>query len=121
MLEWQQHKRQRGPDITLRFAVVLAAALTGLAAPAHAQSPCPEGRTFSGECVKPDLARTMRKSAIIYSLPKFSHTAPPLLPSEDGEYYVPPDYNEMHQLFGVGAASVDCAVVFVRGHAVACR
>jgi hypothetical protein len=83
---------------------------------AIAQTRCPEGRTFSGECVKPELAKTMRKSAIVYSLPKFSYTAPPMLPSEDGTYAVPPDYNELRQLFCVGAPPI-----VLSGPGVNCR
>jgi len=70
------------------------------AAPAPAQPACPEGRTFSGQCVSPSLAQAMRRQTFVYTQPKFSYTAPPWLPSQDGEYYVPRDYNEIRTLFG---------------------
>jgi hypothetical protein len=70
------------------------------------QTACPEGRTFSGACVNAGLAQSMRKQAIVFSLPKFSYTAPPLLPREDGEYYVPRDYHELRTLFGAESAVV---------------
>ena len=73
-------------------------------APSFAQAVCPEGRTFSGACVNADLAQNMRKQAIIFSLPKFSYTAPPLLPRDDGEYYIPRSYHELRSLYGVESA-----------------
>jgi hypothetical protein len=87
-------------------ALIAVAALLGTApaAPSLAQPACPEGRTFAGECVKADLAQKMRTQAIIYSLPKFSYTAPPLLPREDGEYYIPRSYHELRSLYGVESA-----------------
>lgn len=83
-------------------SLVLIAGLMAFALPAQAQQICPEGRTFSGACVKPALAQSMRKQTLVYTQPKFSYTAPALLPSEDGEYYVPRDYNEIRNLFGGG-------------------
>lgn len=99
-----------------RLVALGAAALVLSATSPLAAERCLEGRTFSGACVKPDLAKTMRKAAIVYSLPKFSYTAPPVLPSEDGEYALPPDYNELKQLFCVGAPAL-----VLTGPGVACR
>ncbi len=99
----------------LAAAIMMTVSLAGPLT-ARAQTVCPEGRTFSGACVKPDLAQTMRKSAIVYSLPKFSYTEPPVLPSEDGVYAVPRDYNELRQLFCIGAPSI-----LVTGPGVTCK
>jgi hypothetical protein len=76
------------------------------ATPSSAQTACAEGRTFAGACVNVGLAQSMRKQAIIFSLPKFSYTAPPLLPREDGEYYILRDYHELQLLFGAENAVV---------------
>ena len=71
--------------------------------PVRAQRVCPEGRTFSGECVKADLAQSMRKQTIVYTQPKFSYSAPPILPIEDWAYYLPRHHHELRGLFGIGA------------------
>ena len=76
-------------------------------APVSAQKFCAEGMTFSGACVKPDLAEAMRKQTFAYTQPKFSYTAPPQLPSEDGAYFVPRDYNETRTIFG-GSSVPSC-------------
>ena len=89
----------KGSTSLLAIAGLMAAVL-----PVQAQQFCPEGKTFSGACVKADLAQSMRKQTLVYTQPKFSYTAPPHLPSEDGEYYVPRDYNEIRTLFGPGTA-----------------
>jgi hypothetical protein len=56
---------------------------------ANAQVKCPEGKTSQGECVNPALAITMRQSAIIFSQPKISQTAFPILPTADRLYRYP--------------------------------
>jgi hypothetical protein len=43
---------------------------------------CPEGRTAGGQCVNAALADAMRQIAIIFSQPKLSQTAYPVLPSD---------------------------------------
>jgi hypothetical protein len=53
------------------------------------RDPCREGRTFSGECVNAGLAESMRQTAIIFSQPKLSQTAYPVLPGEDWLYRYP--------------------------------
>ena len=85
------------------FTIAMLSA--ALAAPAQGQTVCPEGRTFSGQCVSAKLAQDMRRQTFVYTQPKFSYTAPPWLPSQDGEYYVPRDYNEIRSLFGPAAAT----------------
>jgi hypothetical protein len=85
-----------------RLAMSAAIVLPALCGAAQAGPFCPEGRTFSGECVNVGLAQSMRKQAIAFSLPKMSYTAPPQLPQDDGEYVILRDYNELRRLFGVG-------------------
>jgi hypothetical protein len=80
------------------IAVVLAA---GLSSPAFAQPRCPEGRTLSGACVKPDLAESVRKTVMVFTQPKISQTAPSVLPSEDGTYAPLRDANELRRTFGI--------------------
>jgi hypothetical protein len=54
-----------------------------------AQTPCPEGRTGSGQCVNPGLAQSARRAAVIFAQPKLSYTAFPVLPSNDSLYRYP--------------------------------
>ena len=51
--------------------------------------PCREGRTLSGECVNAGLAESMRQTAVIFSQPKLSLTAYPVLPGDDWHYRYP--------------------------------
>jgi hypothetical protein len=51
--------------------------------------PCREGRAISGECVNAGLAESMRQTAIIFSQPKLSLTAYPVLPGDDWLYRYP--------------------------------
>ena len=85
-----------------RLALSAALVVPVLCGAADARPFCPEGRTLSGECVNVNLAQAMRSQAIAFSLPKMSYTAPPQLPSEDGNFIPMPDYNELRRLFGVG-------------------
>ena len=48
---------------------------------AQAQKFCPEGRTALGACVNPLLAAGARQIAVIFSQPKISRTAYPVLPT----------------------------------------
>jgi hypothetical protein len=93
---------------------LMIAGLIATTVPGSAQRRCPEGKTFSGACVKPDLAEAMRKQTFAYTQPKFSYTAPPQLPSEDGAYYVPRDYNELRTIFGGGSSAPSCTPVTSR-------
>jgi hypothetical protein len=79
---------------------VLFAALLGTvgwlllpAGVADAQVRCLEGKTASGECVNAGLADAMRQIAIIFSQPKLSYTAYPVLPSSDSLYRYPNQLN----------------------------
>ncbi len=83
----------------LRTALVTAG-LALSSVPASAQQACPEGRTAAGKCVNADLARDMRTGTIVFSQPKLSMTNPPVLPSQDGLYYVPRDHHEIENLHG---------------------
>jgi len=61
----------------------LLAAMLILPGAAGAQGACPEGKTASGQCVNPGLAQGMQQSAVIFSQPKISFTAFPILPADD--------------------------------------
>jgi hypothetical protein len=64
-------------------ALLLASAFGGSV---QAQSICPEGKAFDGQCVNPVLSRAMRQEVIIATQPKISYTAPLNLPREDSFY-----------------------------------
>ena len=68
---------------------------------AFAQGFCPEGRTSTGACVNPQLASGVRQNVLVFTQPKISYTAPSVLPSQDGEYSVPRDTNELRYIYGV--------------------
>ena len=83
-------------------AVIFACSwLILMPASAWAQAACPEGRMASGACVDPALAKAMRKQVIIFTQPKISYAAPPLLPIEDRGYHIARDYHEMLYLFTI--------------------
>lgn len=86
-------------------SIALIAALLAVATttPARAQAVCPDGKTFSGACVKPELGESVRKQVFVFTQPKISYTAPPVLPSEDGIYSIPRDYHELQVIYGVGS------------------
>jgi len=58
-----------------------------------AQVRCLEGKTARGECVNASLATAMRQIAIIFSQPKLSDTAYPVLPSDDASFRYPNQLN----------------------------
>jgi hypothetical protein len=60
---------------------------------ADAQVRCLEGKTASGECVNVGLAATLRQIGIIFSQPKLSYTAYPVLPSDDASVRYPNQLN----------------------------
>ena len=75
-----------------RILLVSAAmAILGAASsvPSFAQPSCPEGRTASGQCVNAGLAAAIQQIGIIFSQPKISYTAFPILPSGDTQYRYP--------------------------------
>jgi hypothetical protein len=74
----------------IRTSLLAAVAcLLLLPSAANAQVKCPEGKTAAGDCVNPALAAAMRQTAIIFSQPKISQTAFPILPAEDLIYRYP--------------------------------
>jgi hypothetical protein len=75
--------------MTVHSAMCVAALIALAAGAAGAQTRCPEGRTASGDCVNPGLAGTMRQSAVIFSQPKLSATAFPILPADDWSFRYP--------------------------------
>jgi hypothetical protein len=60
-----------------------------LASGANAQSGCPQGTTATGQCVDPALAANANQAAVIFSQPKISATAFPVLPVDDFKYKYP--------------------------------
>jgi hypothetical protein len=72
------------------LAASLALALTGSAS---AQSVCTEGVAANGECVNPPTINAMRQDALIFSQPKISYTAYPVLPTVDYLYRYPDQLN----------------------------
>lgn len=68
---------------------VAIAASAAVPCAAFGQGVCPEGRAPGGECVKPQLAQAARQAAIIFSQPKLSYTAVPVMPSSDSLYRYP--------------------------------
>lgn len=81
-------------NITPLVILATTASLALFSGPSSAQTRCPEGRTSSGECVNPGLARAQRQGAIILAQPKISLTAPLQLPSQDAFY---PQATDHHQ------------------------
>lgn len=77
--------------MTRRLTINLMAmlALIALSDLCDAQVKCPEGKAFSGKCVNPALAASIRLTSVIYSQPKLSQTAFPVLPSGDLEFRYP--------------------------------
>src|SRR5437764_1367106 len=74
---------------TFALSAIACGLLSGVAV---AQNTCPDGRTASGQCVNAGLAESMRQAGVIYSQPKLSYTAYPVLPSLD---FV---FRSLHQL-----------------------
>lgn len=84
-------------------AIAALLAVATMAPLARAQALCPDGKTFTGACVKGELGESVRKQVFVFTQPKISYTAPPVLPSEDGTYAIPRDYHELQVIYGVGA------------------
>jgi hypothetical protein len=74
---------------------------------ANAQRICAEGRTAGGDCVNPVLAAGARQAAVIFSQPKISATAYPILPVLDRQYRYPnqliPDQLKMTPIGPIGS------------------
>jgi hypothetical protein len=71
------------------IALMVACAFILWPDPSCAQDRCTDGRTASGQCVNAPLAHGARQAAIIFSQPKISQTAFPVLPSADATYRYP--------------------------------
>ncbi|MBX9826773.1 MAG: hypothetical protein K2Y27_17510 [Xanthobacteraceae bacterium] len=92
--------RARRPDRRLSAAslfhgamlIALWSTLFGVV-PSGAQARCAEGRTAGGLCANPALSQAMRQTAIIFSQPKISYTAYPVMPSEDARFRYPHELN----------------------------
>jgi hypothetical protein len=87
-------------------AVMMASfSLALLAGTAAAQSTCSEGRGSNGDCVNPSLAASNRQTATIFSQPKISKTAFPVLPADDRRFRYPnqliPDQSRPAPAFSV--------------------
>jgi hypothetical protein len=80
-------------------AFSLALALIGLPAQAQQRPPCPEGRTFAGDCVEPGRAAAMRRSAVANTQLRISYMSPPWLPAHDRGLYVTKNFHEMNNIF----------------------
>ena len=101
----------RWPILLVAVAALIVAGDT-----ASAQRACPEGRTFSGECVKPGIGQAMHRQTQVYTQPKISYTAPAVMPSEDGAFAIPRDYNELIRIFSVGRPGSGTTCVPSRGN-----
>ncbi len=86
--------------ITHMIVIVCGSAVLLGVVPSHAQQKCPEGRTADGKCVNAGLALDMRTGTVAFTQPKLSMTNPPVMPYQDGQYYVPRDHHEVSNLHG---------------------
>lgn len=65
------------------FALSLALLLTSASGSmAAAGQNCSEGKTASGKCINPHLARMMRHQSVLMTQPKLSYTAPLFMPGD---------------------------------------
>ena len=70
-------------------ALIVAGSMALLASLVHAQVRCTMGKAASGDCVNEAMARSALQAAVIFSQPKISFTAYPVLPSADRLYRYP--------------------------------
>jgi hypothetical protein len=84
-----------------------------LASSGQAQTSCPEGRTLSGQCVKPRLGQSISSQVIALSQPKASYSAPPGLPSEDRATPTPLHTHEAYNLFTGPPVDTPVAIVTI--------
>jgi hypothetical protein len=69
--------------------LVVASSMALLPSVAQAQVGCAMGKAVSGDCVNEAMAKSALRSAVIFSQPKISFTAYPVLPSADRLYRYP--------------------------------
>jgi hypothetical protein len=88
-----------------RAVMIASFSLALLAGTAAAQSTCSEGRHSNGDCVNPGLAASNRQTATIFSQPKISKTAFPVLPGDDRRFRYPnqliPDQSKPAPAFSI--------------------
>jgi hypothetical protein len=72
-----------------RSVTMASFSLVFLAGAAAAQTTCTEGRQSNSDCVNPGLAASNRQTARIFSQPKISKTAFPVLPGDDRRFRYP--------------------------------
>jgi hypothetical protein len=78
--------------------ILLALGLSFSPGKSFARVLCPEGRTFAGTCVNPNLAASARMRAIVMTQIELSKTAPPYMPSDDRKYWLPFNVFEMFRV-----------------------
>jgi hypothetical protein len=71
------------------FLILATASLSFSPDDASAQKRCPSGLAASGDCANGAAARAATRAAVIFSQPKISTTAYPVLPSADRLYRYP--------------------------------
>jgi uncharacterized membrane protein YgcG len=71
------------------FLILATASLLFSSVDASAQRRCPTGLAASGDCANGAAARAAIRAAVIFSQPKISSTAYPVLPSSDRLYRYP--------------------------------
>src|SRR5574339_1093660 len=75
---------------TLKLSgLVVAGSMALLPSIVQAQTGCAMGKAASGDCVNEAMARSAVQAAVIFSQPKISFTAYPVLPSADRLYRYP--------------------------------
>jgi hypothetical protein len=83
-------------SLMLRATILSEACLLSICfSGSDAQAGCGEGKTTGGQCVNSGLAETARQAAVIFSQPKISQTAYPVLPSSDTRYRYPHQLNSV--------------------------
>ena len=73
----------------LQLFLLATIALASLPNAASAEAKCPGGRAANGECVNEAQAMSAIQAAVIFSQPKISLTAYPILPQSDLRFRYP--------------------------------
>jgi hypothetical protein len=77
----------------LRLLLMATIAIVSLSNAASAQKKCPGGQAANGDCVNEILATSATQAAVIFSQPKISLSAYPILPRLDRIYRYPDQLN----------------------------
>src|SRR5262245_29543708 len=90
-LYWHQHQivRWNMTRVIHLFSVLATTSLLCLPVHAFAQRKCPSALAASGDSAHEAAARAAVRAAVIFSQPKMSTTAYPVLPSSDRLYRYP--------------------------------